>query len=106
MPYSFHNANKEKQNRKLGKHALFMYIGKTKPWPAKLSRSKKKNEQKRELMMKKQQPPLPRFLMNQRKKEKKKKENRFLKHQEQQKASVHCSLKLKTNVQREERTGF
>jgi hypothetical protein len=42
MPYSFHNANKEKQNRKLGKHALFMYIGKTKPWPAKLSRSKKK----------------------------------------------------------------
>jgi hypothetical protein len=47
MPYSFHNANREKQNRKLGKHALFMYIGKTKPWPAKLSRSKKKKQTKK-----------------------------------------------------------
>ena len=55
--------------------------------------------------MKKQQPPLPRFLMNQRKKEKNKK-NRFLKRQEQQKASVHCSLKLKTNVQSKDKTGF
>jgi hypothetical protein len=35
-----------------------MYIGKTRPWPANLSRRrKKKNEQKRELTMEKQQPP-------------------------------------------------
>jgi hypothetical protein len=44
--------------------------------------------------------------MNQRKKDKKKRRNRFLKRQEQQKASVHCSLKLKTNVQSKDKTGF
>jgi hypothetical protein len=46
---------RKKERKK--KHALFMYIEKTKPWPANLSRSWKKNEHKRELMMKKQQPP-------------------------------------------------
>jgi hypothetical protein len=44
--------------------------------------------------------------MNQRKKDKKKRRNRFLKRQEQQKTSVHCSLKLKTNVQSKDKTGF
>ena len=44
--------------------------------------------------------------MNQRKKDKKKRRNRFLKRQEQQKASVHYSLKLKTNVQSKDKTGF
>jgi len=44
--------------------------------------------------------------MNQWKKDKKKRRNRFLKRQEQQKASVHYSLKLKTNVQRKDKTGF
>ena len=33
------------------------------------------------------------------KERKEEKRNRFLKRQEQQKASVHCSLKMKTNVQ-------
>jgi hypothetical protein len=40
------------------------------------------------------------------KERKEEKRNRFLKRQEQQKANVHCSLKLKTNVQSKDKTGF
>jgi len=83
-----------------------MYIGKTKPWPANLSRSRKKERTEKGADDEETTAPLPRFLMNQRKKDKKKRRNRFLKCQEQQKASVHCSLKLKTNVQSKDKTGF
>jgi len=84
-----------------------MYIGKTKPWPANLSRRRKKERTEKGADDEETTAPLPWFLMNQRKKDKKKKRrNRFLKRQEQQKASVHCSLKLKTNVQSKDKTGF
>jgi lipopolysaccharide export LptBFGC system permease protein LptF len=83
-----------------------MYIGKTKPWPANLSRSRKKERTEKGADDEETTAPLPRFLMNQRKKDKKKRRNRFLKRQEQQKASVHYSLKLKTNVQSKDKTGF
>ena len=83
-----------------------MYIGKTKPWPANLSRRRKKKRTEKGADDEETTAPLPRFLMNQRKKDKKKRRNRFLKRQEQQKASVHYSLKLKTNVQSKDKTGF
>jgi hypothetical protein len=84
-----------------------VYIGKTKPWPANLSRRRKKKRTEKGADDEETTAPLPWFLMNQRKKDKKKKRrNRFSKRQEQQKASVHCSLKLKTNVQSKDKTGF
>jgi len=73
---------------------------------ANLSRSRKKERTEKGVDDEETTAPLPRFLMNQRKKEKKKKRNRFLKRQEQQKASVYCSLKLKTNVQSKDKIGF
>jgi len=56
--------------------------------------------------MKKQQPPPPTIPYEPVKERKEEKRNRFLKCQEQQKASVHCSLKLKTNVQSKDKTCF